>query len=196
MKRLFTILLLFVASLSSFAQLSKIPQRNEIVSIEADEDVADPDFLSTLSKFLNGGVDIREVFDAPSSDGAHHYWLTVGHLGFGDDIVQVMIDPAFELFIPLGDTLEEAQKTIESIHALFKQPKNSSMEVQGCLCLAFPDKDKLETVTVTYRKPLLSKMLEFTIRRGDLVRSSHVQKTDFGSLVSGVKWYRKLHPKE
>ena len=46
MKRLLTIALLLAVSFASFAQLSKIPQRNEIVSIEADGDTGDADFLS------------------------------------------------------------------------------------------------------------------------------------------------------
>ena len=174
------------------AQTTRIPQRNEIVSIETEDDLGD---ISSILDLLGGGGDIREVFDVPSDDGAHHYFLSVGHLGFGDEVVQLMFDPAFELFIPLGDTLDEALETLEAIQDLFGQSRNSSMQVQGCLAFAIPDSN-LETVTVTYRRPFLSRMLEFSVQRENYIRSSHVGKGDFSSLVRGVKLYKMLHPEE
>lgn len=183
--------LLPVAASAQLSKLSQIPQRNEIVTIESEDEIADTDFGSAAF----GGVEIREVFDMPDADGNHHYYLSVGHLGFGDDFIQMMIDPVFELFIPLGDTLEEAQQVLEDLKALFKQPKGSSIEVQGCLAFGVPN-DKLETVRVTYCKPLVSKLLEFSIQREGYTRASHVLKADIGTLLSGVKFYRKIHPKE
>ena len=186
------ILITLACDITLSAQKSQIPQRNEIVTIETENDLGN---ISSVLELLVGGEDIREIFDVPSEDGFHHYYLSVGHLGFGDETVQLMFDPAFELFIPLGDTLDEALISLDKLQDLFKQPKGTSMQVQGCLSLGTPG-DKLETVTVTYRKPLLSKMLEFTVQRDGYIRSSHVQKGDFSSLIGGVKFYRKLHPKE
>lgn len=161
------------------AQLSKIPQRNSIVTIEHE----------------TGLEETFEVFDAPK-DGIHHYWLTVGHLGFGDEVFQVYFDPAFELFIPLGDNLTDALKTMEELQALFKSPKGTSIETEGCLSVGIPKEAKLETVKVAYHKPLITKILEFSVQREGYIRSAQVGKDDFGSLVRGVKFYYKLHPKE
>lgn len=192
MKKTVIILLALILTLPAFAQMGRIPQRNEIVTIETENDLGN---ISTVLGLLVGGEDIREVFDSPSEDGTHHYFLSVGHLGFGDETVQVRFDPAFELFIPLGNTLDEALSTLGELQDLFRQPKGTSIEVQGCLGFGVPN-DNLETVTVTYCKPLLSKILEFTVQREGYIRSSHVQKSDLTALVNGVKFYRKLHPKE
>lgn len=35
-------------------------------------------------------------------DGVNHYYLSVGHLGIGGDILQINFDRIFELFLPLG----------------------------------------------------------------------------------------------
>ena len=181
-RRTIAVLLFAAASLTVFAQTSKIPQRNEIVQISSDdEDTVNPD--------------IFEVFDQPV-DGQHHYYLSVGHLGFGDEVVQVLFDPIFELFIPLGDTLDEAIATMESLKALFKEKPGTVMEVEGCLAFGFPNSDKLEKVTVTYRKLLLSKNLMFSVEREGYIRATYVARSEFNSLVSGVKFYKKLHPKE
>ena len=59
----------------------------------------------------------------------------------------------------------------------------------------YPDKDR-ETVVVTHRKPLLQHLIEFAIHRNGYIRATYISKSEFGSLVSGVKFYRKLHPKE
>ena len=162
------------------AQISNIPQRNALVQIEIDPN-------SIPSEYL-------EVFDSPV-DNVHHYYLSVGHLGFGDDVVQILFDPVFELFIPLGENVTEALETLQTMQALFKEKPDTSIEVQGCLAFGFPT-DELETVKVTYRKVLLSKMLEFSIEREGYIRAAHIAKSDFGSAVRGVKTYHKIHPKQ
>lgn len=177
MKRIIATIAIALTALSASAQLSKFPQRNEITTIEENEQV------------------VLEVFDAPNDSG-HHYYLTVGNLGVGDDVIQFQVDPLFELFIPLGETLEEALETLENLKALYKSAPGDSMEISGCLCLGIPKEDQMEPVTVTYRKVLLSKMLEFSVKRGDAVRATHIGRTNFNSAVSGVKFYKKLHPKE
>ena len=54
----------------------------------------------------------------------------------------------------------------------------------------------METVKISFRRPLLSKLLEFSLEREGYIRSAHIGKSDFGSLVRGVKFYHKLHPKK
>ena len=185
MKKFFLIVSLFVWSVAAMAQLSKLPQRLELVTV--DLEVGDQgSFLSTEENL--------EVFNMPE-DGLNHYYLSVGHLGIGDNIVQFNIDPVFELFIPLGDTVAEALERLQGMQALFKGPKNGSIELEGCLAAAFPN-DNMEKVTVTFQKVLLSKMLAFSVQRGEYIRATHIPKSQFNSLVRSLKFYRKIHPKE
>ena len=37
------------------------------------------------------------------------YYLEVGNMGVGGEVIQINFDPVFVLFIPLGSTIEEAQ---------------------------------------------------------------------------------------
>ena len=179
-KIVFVLLLTAMPVLASAQKLSKIPQRNEIVRIESGED---PD------------AEALEVFDSPVK-GESRYYLSVGHLGFGDEVVQVLFDPIFELFIPLGSNLTEALETLNKLKDLYKEEPGTGIEIQGCLAFGFPKDEKMETVTVTYRKLLLSRLLEFSVQREGYIRSAHVQKSDFGSLVSSVKLHHKLFPKK
>ncbi|MBR1784161.1 MAG: hypothetical protein IJ760_01845 [Bacteroidales bacterium] len=152
-------------------------QRNELVKVE------------------NENIDEQyEVFDDPY-DGQHHYYLSVGHLGMGDEVLQVLFDPICELFIPLGNNLAEALAMLEQLKEFYKSTPGTTMEVQGCLALGFPT-DRLETVTVTARKVLLRRKLEFSLQREGYIRATYVGKSDFSSLVRGVKVYGKIHPKE
>lgn len=109
-----------------------------------------------------------------------------------DEIVKVEIDANS---IPLGDTVSEALETMKSMQALFKEESGASIELPGCLAFGFPDQ-KPETVKVTYRKSLLTKMLEFSIEREGYIRTTHIQKSDFGLAVRGISFYQKLHPKQ
>ena len=45
-------------------------------------------------------------------------------------------------------------------------------------------------------KPVLSKILEFSVQREGYMRAAHMQKGEFDTLVRGVKFYQRLHPKE
>ena len=89
----------------------------------------------------------------------------------------------------------QTSKTLEELKALYKEAPGSSIEVDGNLAVGFP-KDNLEKVTVTHRKVMLSHMLEFSVARGQYIRATHISKSDFGSIVSSVKMYRRIHPKE
>lgn len=165
-------------AVGAFAQESKIPQMNEIVTLEDDD-----------------GDNLLQVFSLLSEEGKHYY-LCVGELGFGDDVVQVLFDPIFKLFIPLGDTLDEAIETLREMQELFKQPKGTYIEMPGCLTLGFPDENKMETVKITYIRPILTRYLSFSLEREGYIRAAHVSKSDLGSIAASVKFHRKLHPKE
>ena len=119
----------------------------------------------------------------------------MGHLGIGNDVIQVQVDPLSELFIPLGGTLAEASETLNQMKDLYKREPGETIEMQGCISVLFPS-DKLETVNVTSRKFLLSRMLEFSVGREGFINATHIGKSDFNSLVTTFNFYRKVHPKQ
>ena len=170
-------LLIMAFPIISFAQDHKLPNRLEIAEVGVDE----------------GDVQI-EIF-ALLRDGQKSYYLSVGDLGVGNNVVQLHVDPLFELFIPLGNTLAEAQENLEMMKAMFKQSKGDTMQATGCLDLAFPG-ENLETVTITYTRFMLTHMLEFSVQREGYLRATHITRSQFKSLVNSLKLYRKLHPKE
>ena len=178
--RFWAVLLFAVMPFFSFAQenlLEKSIKRGEIATVEEDD----------------GGVTL-EVFSMPKDEGKE-YFLSVGNLGVGDDIIQFHIDPAFELFLPLGTTLSEAMESLAELQAFYKEPRKSTMEKTGCLALAVPDGND-ETVTITSRQILLSRVLEFALQRDGYVRAVHIPRSAFNSLVFSVKMYQKIHPNE
>lgn len=177
MKKLLCIFLALTWTFAAFAQDNKIPQRLEIVTIDDDDDDA-----------------VLEMFDMPK-DGQSHYYLSVGHLGFGDDVFQIQLDPLFELFLPLGDSLDEAQEALVRMQDLFKKSTGTFIEVDGNLALGYP-RENLETVKVTYKRFLLNRLLEFSVERDGYMRAAHIGRSDFNSLITSLKLYRKIHPNE
>ncbi len=173
--------LLFAAALifgvgECFAQEVKMPQVEEIASVEQSDE---------------SSVDF---FNMPSEDG-DHYYLCVGSLGAGNEVIQVLFDPVFKLFIPLGSSLDEATETLGKMQALFKQPVDSFIEMPGCLAFAFPN-EKLETVKITHRRPILTRKMEFSLEREGYIRATYVDKSDIGAIASSAKFYKKLHPQK
>lgn len=162
-------------TVSAFSQNSILRQRLELATVEVNE----------------GAVSL-EVFQMEDNG---RYYLSVGHLGIGDDIIQFQVDPLGELFIPVGETLAESIETLEQLKAFYKEPSGSSMEIPGCLTVAYPG-DEMETVTVTSRKLIFSRLLEFSVQRDSFIRATHISRSDFSSLLTTLKLYRKLHPNE
>lgn len=175
MKRIISLFIALSVTVAAFAQDNLLRQRMELASIEVND----------------GEVELQ-VFQMEDNG---RYYLSVGHLGIGDDIFQINFDPLFELFIPLGETLSEAIETLDMLKDFYDESSGTTMEMNGCLCLAFPD-DKWETVKVTTRRFLFSKLLEFSLERDGYIRATHIGKSDFKGLVSSTKLYRKIHPNE
>ena len=166
------------ASTLSAQVLQKASQRLEVATVETE-----------IGGFETAELEVFQMQDTGK------YWLSVGHLGIGSDLVQLQFDPVFELFIPLGDSLEDALAKMKELQAFYKQPRLSSMEVQGCLAAMYPG-ESFEPVTITSRRLLGTKILSFSLQRDDLVRATYITKADFGSLVFSLKAYKALHPKE
>ena len=40
------------------------------------------------------------------------------------------------------------------------------------------------------------KLLEVSVKRDDLIRATYINKSSLGALLNGLKFYKKLHPKE
>lgn len=173
-------LLVAVMPLTASAQvLEKAANRLEICTVETEYG----------DNSLSGEIEVFQMKDTGK------YWLSVGHLGIGGDLVQLNFDPVYELFIPIGDTLDEAIATMNDLKDFYKAPRRTTKEIEGCLAAMYPS-DNMETVTLTSRRLLGSKIMEFSVKRDDLIRANYITKGNFGSLLSGVKIYKKLHPKE
>ncbi|MBO5633986.1 MAG: hypothetical protein J5907_01040 [Bacteroidales bacterium] len=171
-----------VAILSFGQNKSIIRPRMEIVKTETE---------------VNGTFNTElEVFYM-NDENPRMYYASLGNLGIGGNIVQLEFDPIFELFIPLGGTLEEAVAKLEEIKGFFKMPKKSSTELSGHFSVAYPTGDPV-TVTVTRRQGI-SKLLEFSIPVSgseNLIRATYLSKSDIGGLLTSLKIYRKMHPKK
>ena len=178
MKRLFVLLFVMAWSLAAYAQGSVLKQTLEIAEVE-----------------INDGEVSLSVFDMPE-EGVHQYFLCVGTLGIGDDFIQVQIDPVFQLFLPLGGTLEEAQAKLESFKEIANEPSGTEMETVGTLALANPSTGDIEPVYVASRRFIFQRLVEFSVKRNGYVRATHIGRSDLGTLITGVKIYRKIHPNE
>ena len=173
-----TLLMAATPLLASAQVIEKAAQRLELAKVETEE----------------GSISTSEIEVFKMNDNGT-YWLSVGGLGIGTDLIQLQFDPVYELFIPLGNNLDEALNTMKELQAYYKNPRRSAMEIQGCLAALYPN-DNMETVTVTSRRYLTTKLLSFSVNRDNLVRATYISKADFGSLVLSLKLYKKIHPKE
>ena len=178
MKRFLCILAFLTLGALAFAQGSFWRQIHTIAEVEIEDGEV------TLS-----------VFDLPEGD-VHQYYLCVGPLGIGDDVVQFNIDPVSQLFIPLGGTLAEAQAKMEEIRGVADRASGEGIETVGTLSVGNPSTGEKETVFLTARRVLLVKHVEFTVKRNGYVRSTVLARSDLGSLLTSVKLYRKIHPRE
>lgn len=174
-----TFLAMLMAILLPFsvsAQKSSLPLIDEIAQVE-DAD----------------GNIVIEVF-AHNKDGKTQFYLNVGNLGIGDDVVQLLFDPIFKLYIPLGETFTEAMESLTKMKGLFKAEPGTVTEYTGNFAPLTPTSE-LETVKVTTRKFLLSRQLEFALEREGYVRATSVSKSDFGSLMTNLKLNKKMYTK-
>ena len=179
MKKFLISLVLAFLALVSFAQnTSLIRPRIEIAESGSEENV---------------GLMVFYMDD----ESPRTYYLSVGNLGIGNEIVQVGFDPVTELFIPLGNTLDEAIAKMEEIKELFKLPRQEKAEMEVCVAVLYPN-DTRVTATVTPRRLLISRMLEFSIptESEGIIRAAHVDKSDFSILLGGLKLHKRLHPSE
>lgn len=178
MKRILCILVFLALGVAAFAQGSLLKQTLEIAEVE-----------------MNDGEVSLSVFDMPEGD-VHQYYLCIGTLGVGDDIIQFKVDPVFELFIPLGGTLAEAEAKMEEFRGVANMSSGEGIETVGTLALGNPSTGEEEPVYLTSRRFLFQRLIEFSVKRNGYVRSTDIPRSEFSSLLNGVKFYRKIHPDE
>ncbi len=101
------------------------------------------------------------------------------------------------MFIPLGSTLDEAILTMNQLKTLYSLPRKETTQITGRFSALYPD-DNPVTVTVTSRKIIFTRMLEFSLPddAGGLVRATYIYKNDFSSLLTNLKIYKVIHPKD
>ncbi len=173
MKKILIVLLVAVLGVfQAHAQKAKMPVVDEIAQVE-DSD----------------GNIVCAVFSV-KKDGATHYYLDAGNLGVGNDVIQIGVDPLFKLYIPLGQTVNEAIETMEELRDRYKADNGSSIEKEGNLAPFLPNGD-VETVKITTRKGILGKSLEFSLQRDGYIRANFIAKSDFGNLLTNFKLNRK-----
>ena len=175
MKKLLAAFVLACMTIAAVAQNSILRPRVEIAELEDDS-------CSLEVFYMND--ELPRV-----------YYLSVGNLGIGNHVIQIVFDPIVELFIPIGNTLDEAIATMEQLKAFYKEPKKSTMEITGIFSAAYPN-DNIVPVTVTSRRFIFTKQLEFSIPTEGMVRATRIPRSDFSSLLLSVKMYRGIHPNE
>ena len=125
MKKIILTIALVCLAVLSFGQNKVLRPRIEIVEVETEIDEA---FTTELEVFYM------------NDENPRMYYLSLGHLGIGTDIIQLQFDPVYELFIPLGGTLEEAIAKMQEIKNFYKAPRKSTMELEGSFAVAYPTK--------------------------------------------------------
>ena len=128
-------------------------------------------------------------------DGVNRYFLHVGNMGIGDKVIQISLDPVYRLYIPLGNNITDAIAAMEELKTLFAEPKGTMREIQGSFKPFFPT-DETETVQVYNYRLIAEKKLRFVIERDGYSRVAYLPKSEFGSLLRGLKFYGKMHKSE
>ena len=175
MKRIVLFFLALTLTVAASAQHYDITKLVEIADVESNDQ------------------SILSVFSIPDENGQVTCFLCVGTMGMGDEIIQIHVDPVNMLFIPLGSTREEVMQTLERLKQHFSEPDGTSAEVTGCFAPAIPNGNR-ETVTVTTRKVLFGKKLEFKLERDGVTRATYVSRSDFKTLMVNVKLNKRWLP--
>ncbi len=175
MKKFFIILSSLLLSASLFAQTWTLPAVREIATIEKQD--------GSLYHLVN----------IPSGD-ENRYYVDFGKMSMGDNIFSITVNPVENLYIFLGNNLTDAIAKLQEIKDLCSMEKGESTEILGSYSL-LPSED-LEEITVTRYQYSLGKKLQFSIQKDDYMVVTYVSRGDISSLLSQLKFHKKLHPKE
>ena len=172
MKRIIICLALVVWSVASMAQAWRL----ECAEVERDDKH-------------------YEVFQYRVQDSLQGYYLG---LNTPDRIPGSLItfDVFTEVCVYLGETLEEAQATLEDMMALIGEEVGTSKEYVARMALGV-DLDEKSTTTCTVQKRLLGgHRLCFSFDHAGYTTQNFFRKGDLRSLLLSLKVYRKLHPNQ
>ena len=146
--------------------------------------------MEEIAEVDNGESTLYVIFKP--TDGQNCYYLNLGALGSGDKVIQMVLNPVYQLFIPLGATLDETIDTLEDLKEFYQEEVGTSKEMDAYYGL-IPDNSRQE-VTVSVYKSFLCRKLMFALQRDGYIDATYLSKSDLSSLLRGVKWHKKLYP--
>ncbi len=177
MKKILSFFAFLAISAGAFAQNSGIPFIREIASVRENDETA------------------LQLFYIPQDNGEKLFYLDLGTLGIGDEVLQINVDPVNRLFVPLGGSVAEAEEALNSLIELCSEPNGTTQELSICFAPLFPN-DTRELAQVSARKVLLTRNLAFILERDEYKRVTYVTRANLKSMLSGLKFHHKLYPND
>ena len=119
-----------------------------------------------------------EVFAFDEPDGARAYYLGLG--------------TADNLFLLLGNNVNDAAGSVKKLLALFSAPIGDSCTYHARFGNTLPEGDMVNAKVVVEKK--LKKQLVISCKAGDKKASAVMQKASAKTLLKFVQGYQKRHP--
>ncbi len=176
MKRIFIIFTLIFVSSLVFAQKFQVGVRDEIFTVEEDDNE-------------------YAIFGYMDEDGTSGYYLGLGR----PDVIPgaiIAFDVYHETCVYLGATLAESLETMGYIVALFNQSIGSNKVFDARLGTGELLKDKGQAIGTLERRIIVGKHISFSFKTPSYLTESFLNKITAKSLLSGLKTYIKIHPKQ
>ncbi|MBQ9888147.1 MAG: hypothetical protein IJM41_02755 [Bacteroidales bacterium] len=143
------------------------------------------------------------VFSYKDADGTYGYYLSLGRefrlieSNREDGTVSGHIDHIDETCILLGSTMDEAIASLDSLLDLLNEDPGTVLEFPCRLATGAERLGEPSTATCFITKRILQgKRLCFQFISGRHTAQTDLTKSSIKSLKSGVKLYKKLHPKQ
>lgn len=182
MKKILVSLAIACITLCSYAQKNlPVGMRSEITEIEQNDDA-------------------YSLFQYKDRDGNLGYYLSLVHTDmtleaiFGDD-ANMSVSRFDECCLYLGETADDAQAALASLLDLLDEEPGTVREYDARLTNGAEMLTGKATVECLVRKSLFGKRLEFRFDGRYHLNEVQLTKGNVKSLIAGLKFYRKLHPK-
>lgn len=176
MKRIFVLVALILVSSLMSAQKFQVGVRDEIFTVEENDNE-------------------YAVFGYMDEDGTTGYYLGLGR----PDVIPgalIAFDVYHETCIYLGATLAESLETMGTIVSLFNGPTGSNKAFEARLGAGELLKDKGQAIGTLERRIIAGKHISFSFKTPSYLTESFLNKITAKSLLSGLKTYIKIHPKQ
>lgn len=182
MKRILIALALACLTLCSYAQ-KNLPagMRSEITEIEQNDDT-------------------YTLFQYKDRDGNLGYYLSLLHTN-GSVSFEILemgntsISSFDECCLYLGETYDQALEALTDLVDLFSEAAGTTRELEGRRTNGAEGLTDPITITCVLRKGLLGKHLDLRFEGRNRPAEVQLSKSSVKSLISGLKFHRKLHPK-